>query len=142
MPSRHRDHVYLTYEQLGRLLGLDGDAIRVWIEHDADYVHVLAQSDEQTPNTHEVPDGGHCEARSVWHDRRPEEIDPSDKVLGHAGHIRALEFLRLACIPPGRYVSYGLTDDFAVLVVATNAEVIGEVTQAVAAVAPEVVRVP
>jgi hypothetical protein len=47
-----RAHTYLTWEQLAKALGLPGRPIKVWVEPDNDYVHIMLEDEsfEERPD--------------------------------------------------------------------------------------------
>ncbi len=70
MEGEIKDHVYLSWPELGDLLGLEGDVHRVYVEADADYLHVIAKQNRIGRNGLDVPVGGHVEPRHYAKDRR------------------------------------------------------------------------
>lgn len=63
-----RDHVYLSFDKLQEVLGLEGEIIRVWAEPETDYLHVLLTGTEDQLGIEggtfkAMARGGYCEAR-------------------------------------------------------------------------------
>lgn len=48
-----KQHVCLTWDELQRALGVEGEVRKVWVEPDGDYVHVMLEWTSQRP----APDG-------------------------------------------------------------------------------------
>lgn len=63
-----RDHVAVHWVNLAKLLGMEGKPIKVWVDPDADWVHVITEWDERDgpppPTFKRVAQGGWVEQRT------------------------------------------------------------------------------
>lgn len=67
MADEIRDHVVVSWHDLAELLEMNGRPIKVWVEPDSDYVHVITEWDERDgpppPEMKYIARGGYVESR-------------------------------------------------------------------------------
>lgn len=57
----HRRHFVVDFDTLSRLLGVQGEAVRVWSEPDNDYLHMLVNDPTAPPSVF----GGYVEMEGI-----------------------------------------------------------------------------
>jgi hypothetical protein len=67
--ERKRAHIYMHWDELIRVLGLKGHAIKVYSEPDNDYLHIFLESDDpdvgEEDGFHLTSPGGYVEAKAL-----------------------------------------------------------------------------
>ncbi len=63
LPDR-RDHTYITFRELRDYLGMTGIPVKVWVEPDSDYVHMITIPEDSDPNGIQIAEGGYVDIRS------------------------------------------------------------------------------
>lgn len=61
--DQYRDHTYISFNELRDLLGMTGIPIKVWVEPDQDFLHMVTLCEHSDPNGKMVCEGGFVEAR-------------------------------------------------------------------------------
>jgi hypothetical protein len=67
MREDYRDHTYISFTELRDFLGMTGIPIKVWIDQENDYIHMVTLCDEHDLNGKLVTEGGYVEARNRHH---------------------------------------------------------------------------
>lgn len=61
IPVENRARVVLFWDELLRELRLPGKAVKMWVEPDADYLHITLEAPEGTPGFKKTHRGGHVD---------------------------------------------------------------------------------
>ncbi len=83
-----RDHICLTLQDLAEALGLDGEIVRIRLEDDTDWVHLLVEGGRFATK---VPHGGYPEVRE-WSGMHTQVMADGTKAwVGDDGKTRVVK---------------------------------------------------
>lgn len=63
MTTHNRKHYVMSFDELAKLLHIDGEIVHVWREDDNDYLHITAHN----PDWPIVADGSYVPAETLMH---------------------------------------------------------------------------